>query len=91
MQDTNRSPEEYMFTFSSTRDAIEGERKLLAAGLGAGVMPLPAALGAGCGICLRIRPEDLEGALAAPGFRFRELYAVHGGDSGGREFSLWNP
>jgi hypothetical protein len=91
MRDSDSGAEEYMATFSTTRDAIEAERELLAAGLAVGVMPLPGSLGAGCGICLRIRPEDLERARAVPGFRFRQLYAVRTGDSGGKVFSPWNP
>jgi hypothetical protein len=88
--------EEFMFTFANTRDAIEGEKKLLAAGLAAGVMPLPGRIGAGCGICLRVSSEELDRARAVPGFRFHEIYAVSLGEAqepapGKKAFTLWNP
>jgi hypothetical protein len=86
-------PLEFIVTFAATRDAIDGEKKLLAAGLPAGVMPLPAELGAGCGICLRVSPAELEKARAALGINFQEVYAVRAaaGSSGAKSFSPWNP
>jgi hypothetical protein len=89
---------EFMFTFATTRDAIEGEKLLLAAGLTVGVMPLPGQIGAGCGICLRVSPEELDKARSLSAFRFREIYAVSlatppdpAGASGKKIFTLWNP
>jgi hypothetical protein len=85
-------PLEWMFTFAATRDAIEGEKLLLAAGLAAGVMPLPGGLGAGCGICLRVGPGDLERARAVPAFRFQAVYAVRPAESSGKKMYVpWNP
>lgn len=54
---------ETVFTFHSTHDAITGEGLLLDGGLKVKVMPLPASLGAGCGLCLRVPADELEGAL----------------------------
>lgn len=56
---------ETVFTFSTTHNAINGEKALLSAGVGARVMPRPSALGQGCGICLRVDDADRERAVAA--------------------------
>jgi Protein of unknown function (DUF3343). len=53
---------EIVFTFHNTHDAINGERLLLDGGVKVKVMPLPSSLGAGCGLCLRIAPENLDDA-----------------------------
>jgi hypothetical protein len=82
---------EFIFTFANTRDAIEGEKKLLAGGMSPGVMPLPDHLGAGCGICLRIGAADLETVRAALGTRFQHIYAVQAAASGKKAFTRWNP
>lgn len=55
---------EIVFTFHNTYGAINGERLLLENGLAVRVMPLPACLGAGCGLCLRLPQADLDRALA---------------------------
>jgi hypothetical protein len=82
---------ECIFTFANTRDAVEGEKKLLSGGMSPGVMPLPDQLGAGCGICLRVYAADLEKARAALGTRFQRIYAVRAAASGKKAFSPWNP
>lgn len=48
---------EYILSFESTYDAMTAEQALLQASLPVRVMPLPAAIRAGCGICLRIAPD----------------------------------
>jgi hypothetical protein len=53
---------EAIFTFNSTHHAIKGEQTLLDGGLKVKVMALPSALGAGCGLCLRVSQGDLAGA-----------------------------
>ncbi len=50
---------EYVFTFGSTSHSIKAEQTLLAAELSVTVMPLPAAVRAGCGLCLRVAKDDL--------------------------------
>jgi hypothetical protein len=81
---------ECIFTFARTRDAIEGEKKLLAGGMRPGVMPLPDQLGAGCGICLRVGPAELEKARAALGNNFQGIYAARAAPSGKKAFTPWN-
>lgn len=55
---------EYVITFKNTNFAIKAEQLFLAENLHVSVMPLPSQIKAGCGICLRIRPEEIEKALA---------------------------
>lgn len=52
-------------TFDAATEAIRAERLLTQAGLCPLVMPLPSQIKAGCGLCLRVRPEALEAARAA--------------------------
>jgi len=54
---------EYVITFDNTNRAIKAEQCLLDHCLHVGVLPLPAQLTAGCGICLRIKPDDIKQAL----------------------------
>jgi hypothetical protein len=49
---------EVVFTFSNTNYAIQAERTLLSANLKVKVMPLPSAIRAGCGLCLRLHEKD---------------------------------
>ena len=51
--------EEAILTFQSTHQAIGGEKTLIEASIPVRVMGLPGAIQAGCGLCLRIDPEDL--------------------------------
>lgn len=53
---------EYVITFKNTNSAIKSEQ-YLAEKLRVSVMPLPSQIRAGCGICLRILPEDIGEAL----------------------------
>jgi hypothetical protein len=54
--------EEVVLTFHNTHEAISGERLLLMGGVKVRVMPLPSSLGAGCGLCLRVAPDELDGS-----------------------------
>ena len=68
---------EAVITFRTTRDAINGERAVLEAGLAAKVMALPSALGAGCGLCLRLKADEFESGrriLASAGIEPEGLY-----------------
>ena len=58
---------EVIFTFENTHSAMAAERQLIGADLQVRVMPLPANIGAGCGICLRVWPG--EQAVAAAGLQ----------------------
>jgi hypothetical protein len=81
-------PDEFIFSFHSTSEAIMGEKRLLDAGLRVTVMPAPPQIGPGCGICLRVQGADLEKARAilGPGCRaiFRRTLT-------GKSFVPWNP
>lgn len=50
---------EFLFAFPSTSCAILAEKILLEQNLLVTVMPLPASIKAGCGICLRVPMEQL--------------------------------
>lgn len=50
---------ELLLAFPSTSCAILAEKLLLSQNLLVTVMPLPASIKAGCGICLRLPPEEL--------------------------------
>lgn len=54
---------EYVITFKNTNFAIKAEQCLLKEKLSVAVMPLPSQIRAGCGICLRILPEEINLAL----------------------------
>jgi hypothetical protein len=54
---------EYLITFKNTNFAIKAEQALLAQSLPVGVMPLPPQISAGCGICLRLKENDIRQAL----------------------------
>ena len=55
----------YVIVFNSTNVAIKAEQCLLKQKLQVGVMPLPSQISAGCGICLRVSPDDISAALKA--------------------------
>lgn len=72
---------EAFFTFPNTREAIAGEKALLAAGLSVKVMPMPEALSHQCGICLRLPLHELEAgrlALAEAGVSIDCAYQKEG-------------
>ncbi len=53
---------EYVVTFPSTNQAILGENLLLNQEFTVQVMPLPATIKAGCGLCLRLQPDQFQDA-----------------------------
>jgi len=56
---------EYVITFKNTSIAIKAEKRLLEKAINAGVLPLPSQISAGCGICLRVSPDEIKSALEA--------------------------
>ncbi len=56
---------EYIITFKNTNHAIQAEQFLIERKIPLGVLPLPSQISAGCGICLRIPPQEIKAALLA--------------------------
>ena len=54
---------EYIITFNNTNNAIKAEQCLLSQYMQVRVMPLPSQISAGCGICLRVKVDDVIQAL----------------------------
>lgn len=68
---------ETVLTLARTNETIHAERILVDAGLTIHVMPLPSAIRAGCGVCLRLPQEQLGEAvalLAQAGIPVESLY-----------------
>jgi hypothetical protein len=68
---------EAVFTFSGTDRVILAERLLMAAGMDVRVMPVPAAIRLGCGLCLRLpmsQSPNAERLLREGGIVPREIY-----------------
>jgi hypothetical protein len=82
---------EFVFTFANTRDAVTGEKQLLAGGISPGVMPRPDDLGPGCGICLRVAQPELEKAQALLDGRYEGIYRAETAASGKKVLTPWNP
>lgn len=51
---------EILLAFDTTTRAIAAENALLEAQIAVNVMPIPSAIKAGCGICLRLAPQNFE-------------------------------
>ncbi len=72
----------FLLSFSSTHDAISAEQALVLGGFAPRVMPLPSAIAAGCGLCLRLPETALQGAkacLSGAGITPQGLYKIEGG------------
>ena len=54
---------EFIITFATTRQSIRAERLLMDAKFKIRVMPLPAQINVGCGVCLRVGPEEIDQAI----------------------------
>jgi hypothetical protein len=63
---TPRAPRTFVvFGFASTHDALAAEAAMHAADVDVTPIPTPRDLGAGCGIALRVLPEDEDRAARA--------------------------
>ena len=51
---------EYILTFKNTNFAMKAEHALLEQKLNINVLPLPAQISAGCGICLGLSPDEVD-------------------------------
>ncbi|MDR2422565.1 MAG: DUF3343 domain-containing protein [Deltaproteobacteria bacterium] len=81
---------EKILTFDSTGAALNGEERLKAAGIPVRVMARPNALGAQCGFCLRLDPEDLAralGVLRAANLTVRGVYDMAPALGGGWSYA----
>ena len=56
---------EYIITFKNTNHAIRAEQKLLELKLNVSVLPIPSHISTGCGICLRLKQNEIKRALDA--------------------------
>jgi hypothetical protein len=70
--------DEVLFTFNTVLDAIRAEKSLIDAGVPARVMPMPDAIGAKCGMCLRVDAPDRVRAQSALPVPVKGVYAVSG-------------
>lgn len=76
-----------LLTFESSHAAIAAEQTLLEAGFPVRMLPLPSALGAGCGLALRFpagEEKALRREIAEQGLQYQALYRVHPEDGGRR-------
>ena len=55
---------EFLIAFASTSSAIKAEQSLVDHQLQVTVVPLPSQIRAGCGICLRVKTDDVPLALS---------------------------
>ncbi|HHV41305.1 MAG TPA: DUF3343 domain-containing protein [Clostridiaceae bacterium] len=79
---------EYIITFANTNNAIKAESCLLNNEIQVSVLPLPPSIKAGCGICLRLKEDDLRLAtqlLESCGIKNNGIYFKKGR---GREVSF---
>jgi hypothetical protein len=86
----NESADEFIFIFHGARDAIMGERALLAAGVDVKVMPVPACLGSACGIALRLNPGETERAKTLLGPSVKGIYRRLLKNGNTERFVPWN-
>jgi hypothetical protein len=68
--------DEVLFTFNTVLDVIRAEKSLIDASVPTRVMPMPDAIGAKCGMCLRVDPPDCERALSAIPVSIKQVYTV---------------
>jgi hypothetical protein len=74
--------DEVFFTFNTVLDVIRAEKALLDASISARVMPMPDAIGAKCGMCLRVAPPDRERALSAIPVAIKQVYTMSDAGNG---------
>lgn len=82
---------EIVLTFGGTHDVVRAEQALLDTGLPVRVMPLPSTIRAGCGLCLRVAPDDAQAALrtlAAASIPVQQAY-TRTTDHGRSQYEPW--
>ena len=65
---------ELLILFRNDNEAVEGEQKLLNAGIDVKMIPAPKTMGPGCGICLSLSPADLGKAKLLLGGSILEIW-----------------
>jgi bacterioferritin-associated ferredoxin len=72
------TPAEYaVILVHSTSHAMRVEKVLHAAGLACKLIPVPRQISSDCGVCIRVRNQDLEAALQAAKMAQIEVEGVH--------------
>ncbi len=65
----------YIFVFKNTMDAMNGEKKSLAAGLKFRMMPTPTSITQSCGLCVRVEEEEAVKRIIEENlFEFKNAY-----------------
>jgi Fe-S oxidoreductase len=54
-----------LFTFKNTHVVMMAEKVLLRSGISVSVLPLPAQISAGCGLCLLVLPDETKKSMQA--------------------------
>lgn len=79
----------YVITFLNSNDAVAAEYALAEDNIPASVMPLLPQLGKGCGICLRLAPDEIDNAkkcMSDKGIRPANIYYRTPNDTKGFEY-----
>ncbi|MCL2674616.1 MAG: DUF3343 domain-containing protein [Defluviitaleaceae bacterium] len=77
---------EYVLTFDNTNMAVKAEKVLLQAGFKISVMPLVAQISAGCGIALRVKPNELEQCREVLAAKKVEISCIYERKAEGRSY-----
>ncbi len=70
-------PEFAVLLLQATSHAMRVEKVLRTAGLACKLIPVPRHISSDCGVCIRVRYQDLEAALRAVEAAEVEIAAIH--------------